>query len=261
MVENNCSSINSLFLLGKIEHIAYKNKLLVYSIAYAVEKKIKLSAESPIVCFTSNVLASVPLDDRETRDQFLCVLVYVGIDKELYPNIRVSTEEKIDSLIYIYVHTNLFRYIIDANCPDVLARSYESYYIDRGTYLASDYMMYQLDIAMEMFDCVFKYNNMAYATRITSRLVTKQSTKIADNLNLVWFSLACEKKKDYLDLIVCLYNAIHKYSDTYKILFSRQAAVVLSTMEEMKDLLCPEGKEESKFILLYNNFSSLITTE
>ncbi|OAG32411.1 hypothetical protein NEIG_01728 [Nematocida sp. ERTm5] len=259
MTLSDIKHINGLFLLKKIEGIEYKKEIVSRFLFYM--KSEDIHSENRIIRMTSNILGSVPLNDKYTQIKMLSAAVYTMAYKTAYTNIQLEEQDTIGIIEYTMNTLHMFSYILDANNPTILLAHIKEY-IKRIGYFSNT--MYNPLISMHtsrrIFNCLFSNNQSCCAENgfdiIDMLLYIDEET--ASFVSFIWFHYACEEMPDQAVLIIELFKCI---IDFYSVCDWRnfllhitniERCKIRKTLDTLKSTLCTTPDNTEKYQVICN---------
>lgn len=267
--ENDLKDINRIFVLNNLNDAEYKLFIMGCSLSWVKENSMQLSPQSSIMKFTSNIVESLPSDDKYVQKEFTEIIAHTGHEKSLYPSFKFASNLEDISTVYFcdldyIIYTNSTKVLID-----LLKKHVKKIYYKTHTIFHSPNNL------AEMFDCLFRYNSTQIIDSLKDFFLTfsdgyERGDKISSKnlICVVWFTLACQKKPENSKLIQEIYDYINvhwvldKQINSVKLPFfmfyNENAKEPLEVLDRMEEELINRKGGRRKFKRVKQIFTSSV---
>ncbi|KAH9387059.1 uncharacterized protein NEMAJ01_1955 [Nematocida major] len=210
MATNSFSSIREVMLLRKIQHVDQKRAVVELLLMQATAEGIELAKGHPILCFVSNIIGSTPLADTRTQYSILRIPACTGVLKKHLPRISLQRQRYIE-IFKTSRSLQDMEYLEKSKYALFTIETLRAYPRETDEVLSCSKDLnigYRVE---NLFNVLFACNSMVYARKLAQLLQEENSAQaslLKHTLDLVWFGLACVRKKEYADLIKELYDEL-----------------------------------------------------
>ncbi|KAI5151576.1 hypothetical protein NEAUS05_2540, partial [Nematocida ausubeli] len=260
-IENKFTDINRLLLVKKISDLDYKAELIDRSIVYTLNQK--LSPEHPLVRFTSNIIGSTELDNRDIAEKILPVTICAGLlnkksENPSYPNINLEKDRyrRIKDNIKYF---GIFEYVLE--CDISIFIVWMKYFIDNCDLNEEGiYKSLHLSFVDKFCIYIFKDQNMEWSN-IVDKTITRdypeKKDAILNHLHYSWFLYLILENISAIELIKANFDAIQNPNyipATFKYDDEKKIAQILTGL---KGQICTSEGSTAKFYQLLRQYNPI----
>ncbi|KAH9387122.1 uncharacterized protein NEMAJ01_2018 [Nematocida major] len=250
-------SPNRIFLVFPVQDLRYKIDIICGCLLQAMWRGIKLTQSHPIALLVSNVVGSVPLDNKEIRCWTLGVLAFTGMLETLCPLVHLSSPMARDLFANAPLLEILTPFKEDQkiSCRQTIMQYFRAYREKTMRPFFHCRIINNRQYLCELFEYVFAQPTACKAEEISQILLEgvgpedlEQARVHSCVLSLAWLWLSATRRKDDHELAIKIYKAID-LSAGYAPVFEKFWAIwekpqedgIVERMELMKESLVENG--------------------
>ncbi|KAH9387220.1 uncharacterized protein NEMAJ01_2116, partial [Nematocida major] len=252
----------ALCSLGNAQDALYREALV-----YCMSLHIRGEKAPYFVQSVSNILGTFMLSDQAVQNSVLSIPIFARAFTGLYPHIEISDEryrrifKAPDMITHMHAYTGYPEFY------SLLTEYIYAYKEESKENLSKCKNIFKDICIKTLFLAIFRENTVDHADALREMLSKEGAAgkEIARMLDLIWFGLACIKKKDYFSLVKSLYDRIpmevpHSMPSTFFNCFHATALGVVLYMGKNAQELA-EDENTQKFSDIKKTFADICCIE